>query len=73
MAKPAISSLASANGPSMTRTWPPSTSTRAPGRARATPSPESSTPAIADSRMYSPMAAWASGDGLTPSSIAGVW
>ena len=38
-----------------------------------TPSPDRSTPDIADSCMYCPIAAWVSGDGGTPSSMSWVW
>src|SRR5262245_13080576 len=66
--KPAISSLASVNGPSMTVRWLPEKRTRLPFDEGCTPSPASITPALTSCSLYFPIASRILRSGMTPAS-----
>src|SRR3954447_3292764 len=66
--KPAISSLVSENGPSITDRLFPENLTRAPLELAWSPSPASMTPALASSSLYLPISASSSWLGSTPAS-----
>src|SRR5687767_12633182 len=66
--KPAISSLVSENGPSITVRLLPENLTRAPFELGWRPSPASITPAFASSSLYLPMSARIFRSGRTPAS-----
>src|SRR5262245_28101640 len=68
--KPAISSLVSVNGPSVTRRLLPEKVTRAPFELGCRPSPASMTPAFTSSSLNLPMAAKSSWLGSSPASDA---
>src|SRR6185437_11487839 len=68
--KPAISSLVSANGPSITVRFEPENRTRAPLALVCSPSIASSTPAFTSSSLYLPMAASSSLLGSLPASLS---
>src|SRR5437868_1325614 len=70
-AKPAISSLVSVKGPSVTVNFPPEYRTRAPFELGMHPSVASSTPALVISSMSFPMLAIVSWLGGVPSGAAG--
>src|SRR6185437_13835454 len=70
--KPAISSLVSANGPSVTVRLPPENLTRAPFELGCSPSPASITPALTSSSLNFPIAASNSLLGSAPASLSGV-
>src|SRR5947208_232281 len=66
--KPAISSFVSGKGPSVTMRFSPENLTRAPFELGWSPSPASSTPALASSSLYFPMAASNFSSGRIPAS-----
>src|SRR5262245_47345313 len=66
---PAISSLASANGPSITVRLSPENLTRAPLELGWSPSPASITPAFTSSSLKLPIAARSFSSGRTPASV----
>src|ERR1700756_1871275 len=66
--KPATTSFASANGPSITVRFLPSNLTRAPLELGCSPSPASITPALVSSSLYFPIAVRSSSLGRTPAS-----
>src|SRR6185503_9527701 len=66
--KPAISSLVSANGPSMTVVFPPAKRTRAPFELGCRPSPACMIPAWTSSSLYFPMSVRSFSSGSTPAS-----
>src|SRR5450631_672176 len=65
---PAISSLDSAKGPSVTVRFPPENLTRAPFELACNPAASSSTPAFINSSLYLPIADINSSLGITPAS-----
>jgi hypothetical protein len=67
---PAISSLASVNGPSITVELPSEKETRAPGELACSSSPERIMPASTGSSLYFPMAASSSSLGRAPRSVS---
>src|SRR5213075_2863577 len=67
---PAISSLVSAKGPSMTVRLVPENLTRAPLELGWSPSPASITPAFTSSSLYFPIAVRSSVLGITPASLS---
>src|SRR5207237_46041 len=66
--KPATNSFVSANGPSTTVRFAPENLTRAPFELGCSPSPASSTPALAISSLKAPISARSSLLGRTPAS-----
>ena len=66
--KPAISSLVSANGPSITVRFAPENRTRAPFELGWSPSPASITPAFTSSSLNLPISARSFSSGSTPAS-----
>src|SRR5712664_226179 len=66
--KPAISSLVSAKGPSITVRFPPENRTRLPFELAWSPSAASSTPAFTSSSLYFPISARSFWLGRTPAS-----
>src|SRR5262245_53370497 len=66
--KPAISSLVSVKGPSVTRRCSPANLTRAPFELGCRPSPASMTPAFTNSSLYLPMSASSCWLGNSPAS-----
>src|SRR3954464_3351068 len=66
--KPAISSLVSAKGPSITVRLSPENRTRAPFELGWSPSPASITPAFTSSSLYFPISVSSSSLGGTPAS-----
>ena len=70
--KPATSSLASVNGPSMTVRSRPSKRTLAPFEVGCRPSPASITPALTSSSLYLVIASSSSVLGITPASDSGL-
>ena len=66
--KPAISSLVSVNGPSMTVLLPPPNCTRTPRELACRPSPASITPAFTSSSLNLPISVSSSAEGMTPAS-----
>src|SRR5262245_35059567 len=69
MVKPAMSSLASVNGPSITVRFPPEVLTRAPFELGCSPTPSRKTPAFAISSLYFNIAVMSSVLGMTPASV----
>src|SRR5438270_6526680 len=67
--KPAINSLVSVNGPSITVRLVPENSTRAPLELGCSPSPASSTPAFISSSLYFPISVSNFLSGRTPASV----
>ena len=68
--KPAISSLASVNGPSITVRLAPENLTRAPFELDWSPPPASSTPAFTSSSLYFHISARSTWLGSTPASVS---
>src|SRR4030095_14562013 len=66
--KPAISSLVSLKGPSVTVRLLPENLTRAPLELGCRPSPASMTPALASSSLYLPISSRSFVSGITPAS-----
>src|ERR1041384_4203073 len=64
--KPAISSLVSANGPSITVRLLPENLTRAPLEVGCSPSPATNTPALANYSLNLPISVRSSRLGMTP-------
>src|SRR5205823_9282663 len=67
--KPAISSLVSVKGPSITVRFAPENLTRAPFELGCSPSMPSSTPAFTNSSLYLPMSVSSFSLGMTPASV----
>src|SRR5437870_2114812 len=67
-ARPAINSLVSAKGPSITVAFPPEKRTRAPFELACRPSAASITPALTNSSLYFPISSSSAWVGMMPAS-----